>query len=406
MTKKSPFAPSRWIYVLCFSVLFFASCEKDPVVDEIPGDKFLVDATLVYSATSAQIQLLAQYTGLDVDISEFANDVDIYKVTYNTTFKGDLVQASGLVVLPKSTAALPMISYQHGTIVRDSDAPSNFSTDDPEALVYGALGASGFITVIPDYIGFGESAEFLHPYFVEDATAIAVLHMLMAAKELAVEKNVAFNNRLFLAGYSEGGYATMAAHKTIEESGTDEFDLIASFPGAGAYDLWEMQKHVLSADRYDDPYYLAYLARAYQLTYGFTGLLTDFFQEPYASLIPDLFDHQTGAGEINAQLNTNIGELVKPGLLTKIESDPAYEYLATAFEENSLTDWVPAKTMYMYHGTSDTTVPYSNSVTTYEKLIASGASTDVVSLTTLPGDHGGAVAPYVADFLVKLWDIR
>lgn len=388
------------------TVITLASCEENNPTAPEPGDEYLVDATVVYSATSAQVQLLVQLSGVDVDINEFVNDIDIYKVTYNTSYKDNAIVASGLIALPKTTSQVPMISFQHGTITKDSDAPSNFSTDNLESLVYGALASSGFITVVPDYLGFGASVSVLHPYFVEDLTASAVTDLLMAARELAEDKNITFNRKLFLAGYSEGGYATMAAHKSIEQNDPEEFDLIASFPGAGAYDLLEMQQHILSSDTYDDPYYLAYLARAYQLTYDFNNLLTDFFQEPYASRIPGLFDHQKSSGEINSQLTVNIQELIQPELLEKIESDPAYSYLADAFEENTLTDWTPSKKMFMYHGTSDKTVPYENSVSTYDKLIDNGASDDILSLTPLPGDHGTAVAPYVADFLVKLWQLR
>lgn len=388
-------------------LISLASCEEnDPTTPEEPGDDYLVDATLVYSATSTEIQLLVQLTGLDVDINEFASDVDIYKVTYNTSYKSDPIVASGLIALPKTASQIPMISFQHGTITKDSDAPSNFSTDNFESLVYGALASSGFITVVPDYLGFGASVSILHPYFVEDLTASAVTDLLMAARELAEDKNITFNRKLFLAGYSEGGYATMAAHKSIEQNDPEEFDLIASFPGAGAYDLLEMQQNILGSDTYDDPYYLAYLTRAYQLTYDFDNLLTDFFQEPYASRIPGLFDHQKGSGEINSQLTVNIQDLIQPELLEKIDSDPDYSYLANAFQENTLTDWTPSKKMFMYHGTSDKTVPYENSVSTYEKLIDNGATEDILSLTPLPGDHGTAVAPYVADFLVKLWQLR
>ena len=165
-----------------------------------------------------------------------------------------------------------MLSFQHGTITLHSDAPSNFSTSDPDALLYGALSSSGFISVIPDYIGFGSSSSILHPYYVEEYTASAILDMLKAAKELADEKNVKFNTRLFLAGYSEGGYATMATHKAVEETSVDGFELIASFAGAGAYDVKGMQDYLFGLETYDDPYYLAYLVRSYQLTYDHPGV--------------------------------------------------------------------------------------------------------------------------------------
>jgi hypothetical protein len=159
-------------------------------------------------------------------------------------------------------------------------------------------------------------------------------------------------------------------------------------------------------ESYDDPYYLAYIAIAYQLTFDFSSILTDFFKEPYASAIPSLFDGSKSAGEINAQLTTTIGDLIQEGIVANIDTDPTYAYLVDTFDENSLTDWVPTVRLYLYHGESDTTVPFENSEVTYTKLIDNGASSDVISLTPLAGTHSTALEPYLVDFVTKLWDLR
>ena len=198
----------------------------------------------------------------------------------------------------------------------------------------------------------------------------------------------------------------MATHKAIETDGLDGFELVASFPGAGAYDLQALEQTILTSENYDSPFYLAYIALAYQNTYGFLTFLTDFFQDPYAGRIPGLFDHQTGSSEINSQLTIHIPDLTKPNLAANILNNADYAYMKTAFQDNSLTDWTPKKKMFMYHGTSDTTVPFENSVSTFEALKANGASTDIISLTPLPGDHSSAVTPYVADLLVKLFTLK
>jgi len=63
--------------------------------------------------------------------------------------------------------------------------------------------------------------------------------------------------------------------------------------------------------------------------------------------------------------------------------------------------------MFMYHGDADVTVPYDNSVITYQKLIANGASTSVLSLTPLPGkDHATGVLPYIEDFIPKMLQLK
>ena len=299
-----------------------------------------------------------------------------------------------------------MLSFHHGTITNRDDAPSNFSASDYNSISYAAMASVGFIGVIPDYLGFGSSSSILHPYYVEDLTASSILDMLKAAAEFAQQKNLQFNGKLFLAGYSEGGYATMAAHKAVESEGLDGFNLIASFPGAGAYDLSGMQKHIFSLQDYGDPHYLAYMARAYQIEYDEDNLLTDFFKEPYASSIPGLFDGQKGADEINAQLTSKVSDLIQEDMLNNIHTNPQYDYLENAFVENSLTDWSPKIQMFMYHGLSDATVPYQNSVDTYNKLLANGTSTGVLTLTPLEGTHSTAIDPYIAAIIEKLLSLK
>lgn len=391
---------------LLLLICFVSSCNNGDDQPDIPEEKFLVEAEFVYSSTAQQIKLLAQISGIGINPDEFQNDVDIYKVTYNTSYKGSALIASGLISLPKTTQEVGMLSFQHGTLTNRAEAPSNFSGSNSNALLYAAMASAGFIGVIPDYLGFGTSSSMLHPYYVEEATASAVIDMLKAASELAEEKAVQFNEKLFLAGYSEGGYATMAAHKTIEENGLDGFNLIASFPGAGGYDIKGIQEAIFQEEEYDDPHYLAYIGRAYQLHYDKDNLLTDFFKEPYAGRIPSLFDGQKGADAINAQLTTDLSELIQANVLTNINTDPAYDYLVDAFNENSLADWAPTVKMYMYHGTSDATVPYQNSVDTYNKLILNGASSENVTLTPLTGTHSSAITPYIADFIPKLLALK
>ncbi len=198
----------------------------------------------------------------------------------------------------------------------------------------------------------------------------------------------------------------MAAHKAIESDGLDGFNLIASFPGAGAYDLSGMQEHIFSLQDYDDPHYLAYMARAYQIEYDEDDLLTDFFKEPYASRIPGLFDGQKGADAINAQLTTKVSDLIQEDMLKNINTNPEYDYLENAFVENSLTDWSPKIQMFMYHGLSDATVPYQNSVDTYNKLLSNGASTSALTLTPLEGTHSSAIDPYIAAIIEKLLTLK
>lgn len=390
----------RW-YVILFPVLVACS-----------GNEPSVPKTLVSSSSYLRFDadLLKQFisaSGLNLSADVIKYDAEVYKVTYTTTYDDRSVTASGLVVLPQTTDAVDMVSFQHGTITGANEAPTTLPASDQTAFFYGALAGAGFVTVVPDYIGFGASADVVPPYYVAKATADAVLDNLKAARDLASSNGVDFNGKVFLAGYSQGGYATMAAHKAIEENGLPGFTLIASFPASGGYDVKKMQEYLFAQEDYDEPNYIAYVAYAYQTYYHWTQPLSDFFQSPYDTRIPGLFDGSKTGDEINASLTTHIPDLIQPDLLANIDSDPSYAYIVDAFNENSLTGWVPHTTMIMYHGDADTTVPYQNSVDTYNAFIAAGASTDVVQLITLQGKtHFTGVEPYIEDFVPKLLDMK
>ena len=130
-----------------------------------------------------------------------------------------------------------MISVQHGKIRNPQEAPS-FFRDDTEAASFGSLfGSMGYIIAYPDYIGYGASQDLPHPYEHGASLASASLDMLRAAKEfLRGQTDVKWDEKLYVAGYSEGGYATMSLQRKIEEEASSEFNLRASSCGAGAYD--------------------------------------------------------------------------------------------------------------------------------------------------------------------------
>jgi len=394
-------------FLLLMGIVFSLSHCSDTIETPVPKTEILVKAVLIGSYPTNTLQTIIPATGIDIDPSLLKFAVDVYVVTYKTTFKGEEIIASGLAGIPKTNSSLSMLSLQHGTITLFTDAPSASTSFGQQAIFCAAFSSLGLITVMPDFIGFGESKSKLHPYYVEEWSASAVVDNLKAVKELAMLKKVAINNDLLLAGYSEGGYVTMATHKYLEQNPVSDINLLASFPAAGGYNIKEMQEYVFDLETFDDPYYLAYLVYAYQTTYNWTQPLTDFFNQPYAADIPGLFNGLRNGSQINAQLTTNIGNLLTAEVRTTIDQNPVYSNFVTALNNNSLTDWAPSKPMYLYHGTADTTVPYSNSLSVYNQLIANGAFPNTLTLTSIPGgSHGSAFVPYVEALVTKIVEIN
>ena len=367
----------------------------------------LQSATDKIGRSSTELENFINNSGLNISTDILKYDVEVYSVTYKTTYQNKIIIASGLVILPKTTDSVAMVSFQHGTIASHEEAPSVLALYNPEALLYTSLASPGFIAVIPDFIGFGSSSSFLHPYYVEDASVSSTIDLLKAARELALHKKIAFNGKLFLAGYSQGGYVTMATHKAIEKEGLEYFNLIASFPSSGGYDIKGMQNYFFAQEIYEEPFFIAYCAMAYRTYYHWPQPLTDFFKSNYAAKIPSLFDGTRNGDQIDYYLNDTIPKLLNPDLLSTIDSNPKYEYIVDAFNQNSLLDWAPIVKMYMYHGDADTTVPYQNSVDTYNRLIDNGASPFILTFTSFPGKtHSSGLEPYIEAFVPTMLSLK
>jgi len=167
--------------------------------------------------------------------------VDIYRIYYRTTdMKSNPVKATGLVIVPTiRVPVFPWISLQHVTITGEAQAPSN----KPEEGIFEA--SQGFISVVADQIGYGGTTGTLHPYLFKNAYPKALIEMLRASKTF-FEANGLTVGPLFLRGYSEGAYATMALQKAIETQHASEFNLMASAAGAGPYELEKTAMGALS----------------------------------------------------------------------------------------------------------------------------------------------------------------
>lgn len=376
-------------------VLFFSGCKKNDDTPLVTSGS-LVSVTAVGSYTKANLQTLAGLGGFGNFSSIISYDVDFYKLIYKTDYKGQLVDASGIVAVPKNTGSTPsLISAQHGTMFKDTDAPSNFPATFSGFEV---CAAAGYITAIPDFIGYGVSKDIVHPYYDQHYSGTAVVDMILAMKTFLAQKKIAFTDRLFLVGYSEGGYVTMAAQKEIETHTEHKLTLTAAAAGAGGYDLNGMLSAITTTTSYNNPSYLALILQSYNTTYSWNRPYTDFYQAQYASKFPALLDGSKSGADINAALTTSPTALFTPAFFDNLKSATGEPVLKQALVTNSFGSWYPKSPTRLYHGTADVTVFYQTSVTTFNQFKAAGATR--VEFFPIPnGDHGTSIQPMMLDVL-------
>ena len=283
------------------------SCSKkepNPFDDNI----YLVSSTLEFMRTKENVVSVltvaaTQFPEIAGMIPDVQSGVNVYSISYNTTFKGQDVIASGLIAIPSFSGTYPVLTYQNGTNTLHSAAPSV----DPEGVLYQLIeyvASTGYVVAMTDYLGFGASDQMAHPYLHKESTVQTIIDMLYALKEFDedVAKGITFSNEYFLLGYSQGGWATLALLEELDKNYKPEFSVKAASCGAGPYDLNYFNASVLGLTEYPMPVFLGYISNAYAEYDLFSNSLTEIYNEPYASRIPGLYDGMHSSEQINAQL--------------------------------------------------------------------------------------------------------
>lgn len=221
--------------------------------------------------------------------------------------------------------------------------------------------------------------------------------MLRASKAFLAEQNIQINDQLFLAGYSEGGYATIALQREIQQNLSSEFTVTASAAGAGPYDLSESAEFLANLTNNDNPSFMNFVVKAYDSVYNLNSI-DEIYQEPFRNIINTSFDGSRSGSQIDALLPSITADLFEAEFLAKLQNSSATHPLKDALALNNVYDWKPTSPTRLYHGTQDEIVPYSNSVKAFETMQANGATEVSLRNCSLSG-HAACAVPYALDAL-------
>lgn len=374
------------LFYLLFLSLYAISCQKNEVT---PDDAFEYTGALgdiiriveEKNLTVAQINALlpAQISSLVAVVS----DVTVYVVEYKSLNKDlDTVKASGIIIVPKSDSfSIPMVSYQHGTVLKKSDAPS-VSKGSEYLLNLAVASSSMVVACIPDYLGLG-TGDGLHLYLHPEEEANSVRDILRAARKLIKEKkNATLNGQILLYGYSQGGHATMAAQRQLEKEYSKEFKLTASAPMAGPYALSRTSQFDIMLDSvyYPNPFYLPYLAVSLFETFPVYASYSELFKSPYDTRIPVAIDGYHSAGYANGQFPYYVSTILIDSVRNAIRNDPNHPIRLAAKQYDLVDDWTPTTPMKLYHCKGDDNVFFDNAVYADSVFRSKGADIELIDL--------------------------
>ena len=265
--------------------------------------------------------------------------VTIEKVSYDTKGAADEdTNATAALMLPTGDAAeckgdRPVLLYAHGTTTdKGYDFAQVGNTKNPAVgeanLIAANFAAQGYIVVAPNYAGYDDSKLDYHPYLVAQQQSTDMVDALDSARSIIERKKRANDanyskiddsGKLFIAGYSQGGYVTMATARLLE---AQKKAVTAIAPSSGPYALAAFGDEIFTGNvNIGASRFAPLLGIGLQAKYGnIYTKKSDIFLDKYA----------------DAQLpsNTPFGELVQAGklpnnaLFQKNPSDPRLAGLA------------------------------------------------------------------------------
>ena len=310
------------------SSLLLVGCGDDD------NERIVSDTTTVKTIGSFTATQINTQFGLNTTATPAAKcDIKIEKVSYRTVgAAGERTNATAALMLPSGDSAdcqgdRPVLLYAHGTTTdKGYDFAQVGNVKNPAVgeanLIAANFAAQGYIVVAPNYAGYDESNLDYHPYLVAQQQSTDMVDALDSARSIIERKKRANDvnyskiddsGKLFIAGYSQGGYVTMATARLLE---AQKKPVTAIAPSSGPYALAAFGDEIFRGNvNIGASRFAPLLGIGLQAKYGnIYSKKSDIFLDKYA----------------DAQLpsNTPFDELVKAGklpnnaLFQKNPSDP------------------------------------------------------------------------------------
>ena len=331
---------------------------------------------------AAQLDLVVATTAAAGLAGAARCDVQMVEIVYSTPAPNGTMptQASGALMIPTGPACVgpfPLVAYSRGTEL-DKTRALAAPGDEEAQLVAALLASQGFVVAATDYLGYAKSTYPDHPYLHSNSEASANTDALRAAREVAAQRGVPLDGKVFVAGYSQGGHASLATQKLIESTYATEFQLAGAGHVSGPYNLVGSIRQALDRlplGELGSTYYVPFAVTSLQKVYGdLYATPGQFFKNPYDATIEGLFPGPATVSLadliLQHKLPVLLGSLVTDAFVSAAEDTNSALYRALSI--NSPIDFQPKAPTLLCGGSRDPLVAYDNTRDALAAFQASG----------------------------------
>lgn len=298
--------------------------------------------------------------------------------------KGMPIRLSGRIVVPLNKKVHRIMVVSHYTIGANHEAPSmSFPLE-------GIFASRGIAVIVPDYIGYGITADRVHPYLCSNLTAKNVVDMYLAA--LPFMKHIGCmpeHEEIILFGYSQGGATTMAVSQNLEYSHSDvKVRLVMA--GGGPYDICVTYDKLIDNNFTDYPCAIPLIIQGMNIGHELNLDYSQFF-------LPRTLENMDEWINSKRYTMAKITKLMGTKKLTDIMTEQACNKTSDGMTDlylamlgNSMTTYSPQVPVYLFHSMDDNVVPYENAAQMLATVQHGGCNVE-----TNFGHYGGHVQGYL-----------
>lgn len=327
--------------------------------------------------------------------------VRLYRVTYASVVPelgNRPTVASGLVAVPETGShgrqTLPVVSYQHGTVFDKAWVPSQPENSAETRIMIAAFAAQGYVVIGADYFGRGVS-DLPDSYLVKASTQQATTDMLFAARDVLGALDVT-PGKLFVSGWSQGGWATMVFLQKLEQLG---IKVTAAAAASAPVDLYLMTNRWMNNPQPIDPVYLPGCAAlqlfAQQYYLQAPGLAASAIRPELLAWAAGLYDGSVTWEAFAAATPSKLGAFIRPEFAASglTGQTPYWRVL----QDSQGYRWKSVTRLRTYYGGRDEVTPeYIGKLPVATQALVGGAAAQAIDAGA-DADHRGVFVFGVLD---------